>query len=1346
LRIVKNLLFVLIIVWGMLALAVRLATPFVADFREQIAALVSTHLGAPVTIDALESRWYGLGPLLELRGVTIGGSGEPLAIASVSLNLAPFDLLTGSTLDALRVTIEGMQLTLVREATGQLHLEGVGPIAREGATRGDAPPLPSHFRLVDTRVVWIDRKARKAPLHIDNVDVVLDRDGRQLEMRARLETASGMADLSAQLEGFLTTQAWGGETYLRVDGLDVARLFAQYLPANYGLNSMHLDLESWGSWRDAAPTESQGRLRLSDLRLNPRSEDAVPLDLAEASADYTVRRTPGGLRVGLKDLQLTLDEQPWPAGDLAFDLTPSSDGTRRIALATDYLRIQDLVRILQVRLPSAQLKKPLELLRPGGVIRDLKLVAEMAPERFNWRARAKFEGIEITPWGKAPGIDNLSGSLRGQQDHLVLQLDSRDASVRFSDLFRDPLELPRLSGRLDIQRHGDGWQISSDRLIADTPHILTHTRLRLEKQPQQPVFLDLQTDFSEGDAEFALRYYPTAIMSTALVAWLDSTIKSGRVPGGSALVHGSLGDFPFADTSNGVFQVVFDTQDLELDYRQGWPRLEQVAAHVKFHGNSLKIDLHRGRVFDSEVMETTARVDRLTPASPLRMRGRVIGPLHDILRTLRSKALRDDFGDIAAALRARGESDLRLDFAIPLSEQDRYELQGQLQFDEAELSLPDWGFTMSEVVGQLNFDLHSLSAQAIKARAMGSPVVVDVLPRPDGATRVRTQGRLKLDQIRRQLPTLPLQLATGEADFVIGVDIPAGGKRGKSPVMLSVNSDLQGLEIKLPSPFGKPVDGVRPLTVNLPMGGPSTAGALAYGNLLNGRFSADGTRIDVVLGGSEASLGADPGIRIGGRLGKIDLAAWREALSPLADAHGGESPPLHIDLHLDRLFADIVGIDDLILRASLEHDMWRGSLEAPNLVGTFVAPGSTGHRPVEVDLQHLNLQIPVGGDQFEATPVPDPKSGPDPATLPGLALSIADLQINQAHLGRLQLDAQRAPEGLRLTQLSLRGGQLELDSAGYWSRLGNGFETRMGGRAETSDLGDLLVDLGYSRQVENAGGNIEWLLQWPGNPAQFHRATQVGTVSLDVDAGRVVELDPGVTRVVGLLNLNALTRRLRLDFSDIYKKGYSFDSIKGDFSFVAGKATTDNLRVVGPSGRIDLGGSADLVARSLDQHVTVTPNLDATLPIAGTLAGGPIAGIAVLVAQTVMNEQVDSIYRFEYSLQGPWGHPEITQLDSGGTLSRILLQLKTGNSEPASQAADASLPAATATPPKTTDSQLPGKPVSQPTAHKEESSTTDGAPPKTEPSEPESQSALDHLLNVLKKSESHGAGLPGTSN
>ena len=1333
-RTLRKFLIGFVILWGLLALLVRSATPFIADYREQLAAQLSAYLGTPVTIGEINARWYGLRPLLEFGEVVLGGADERLHADRLTLDLSAKGLLFGSVLDALRVTIDGMQLTLVREPGGQVRLEGVGPLFEGGELM-----LPRHLHLVDTQVVWIDHRTNTPPLSIDDVTVVLARRDMRLRLRAILETESGNAELSASLDGYLASTQWRGETYLRIEGLDVARVFAPYIAPDYGLQDLDMDLESWTTWQDATPTHAQGQVEIRDLELRPpQLADSSALLVARAASRFTIDRDALGWRAGFRDLEIANGDGAWPRSDLAIGVANLPEGGSRMSASADYLRVQDVVDMLQVRLPWPRLREALGYFQPRGELHDLRLQADLGPDVADWRVSANFQGLSSSPADRSPGIDNLSGRLHMQADHLRLELASRDAILDFPRLFRDPLELRELSGRIDLLLDDAGWRLRTDRLVADSPHIATRTRLDLQAQHGQSPFVDLQTDFRDADAAFAKRYYPAGVLRKTLVEWLDHAIVSGRVVSGTALLHGSLDQFPFETSRNGIFQTTFATEDLVLDYRAGWPQIEQLDAQVRFHGNQLQIEADSGTIYDSRITGIGAHIERLNPPSAIRIQGQLEGPLQDVLRTLQEDALRDRFGQFAAALRGTGDSRLALDFSVPLTKNGDHALDGKLSFADARLSLPAWDLTLDKIQGDLNFDLDGLAATGIRGRALRAPVTLDVLPAADGATRIRTRGTFAVPNIARQLPAIPLQMAEGKAAFVVDVDVPSSRTAANDPILLTVSSDLGGIRIDLPEPFGKSSEASRAMAVRLPLGSDSATGRLDYAGEVSAAFSGDGRRVDLMFG-QTAEPQPDPGIRVGGRLRQLDVAAWRATLARLQAGDRQEPPPLTIDLEIGRLLADPLSIEQLHLRLARRAGIWWGAADSADLAGSFRFAQKLSESPLRIDLGRLHLRLPVADQDATESAPPDANSGPDPSDLPDVLLSISELHLNEAVLGRLDLAARREPEGLRITELSLRDGQVELSSSGLWSSAGGKITTSVQGEASTPGLGDLLVDLGYSRQLEEADSKLRFDLSWPGNPSQLHRTTLLGTLGLDIAVGRLVELDPGVTRVVGLLNLNALTRRLRLDFRDFYKKGYSFDSITGDFVFDAGEARTDNLSVLGPTGRIDLRGSADLIAGSLEQKVTVTPKLDATLPIAGALAGGPVAGVAVLMAQQVLTKQVDRITRFEYAVSGPWANPNIVPLDTGGTLSKIFRQMKRGarqlppgESDGEVQASGASAEGVRGTidpaadPRREVESEQPG---------------TESGPVAQD--ESKLARPLRGLMGLLKQGEPHGADLPG---
>jgi uncharacterized protein (TIGR02099 family) len=1333
LRILRTLLIGLVILWGLLALLVRTATPFMVEYRGQLASELSVQLGATVAIGDLKARWYGLHPLLEIYDVVVGRAGERLHIGRATVDVSAKEWLFGSLLDALRITIERMQLTLVREASGQVRLEGFGPLFEGSGLR-----LPRRLHLVDTQVVWIDRRANTPPVSIDDVDLVVVRRDSSLRLRGSLDSEAGRADLWARVHGSLTSTDWRGESYLRVDGLDVARFFAPYIPHSYGLRGMDLDLESWTDWQAAAPTHTQGRVEIRGLDLQPAPADGGPLRIARAAGQFTFDRDADGWRAGLHDLQLTTHGRPWPLGDLALAAAPLPAGGHRIRAAADYLRIQDVIDILEVRQPWPDLHEPLAALRPRGELHNLRLQAVLAPDRTDWRATTDFEGIAAEPSGRIPGFDRLRGRLHLQPDHLRLELASSDAIVHMPRLFREPLALQTLDGRVDLLLHDGGWRLHSHQIQADARDIATRTRIDLRVHTGRRPWIDLQTDFRDADAALVKRYFPAGILSEGLLRWLDRAFVSGRVRSGTALLHGPLQDFPFETSHTGIFRTAFAVDDMVLDYSPGWPPIEQLDAQVVFHGGQVTIEADSGKIYDSRITDTRAHIASLRPPNGIEIQGQIDGPLEDILQVLQEDALRQRFGKFAAAMRGAGETRLALNFIAPLSEDGPRSLDGKLHFDDATLALTDWDLVLDRVRGELDFTLDGLSAEGISGRALRAPVTLDVLSTSEGATRIRTQGTFTVPNIARHLPNLPLQTVGGKAAFVVDVDLPADRTVDDSAALLTVRSDLEGINIDLPAPIGKTAAESRSLTVSVPLGGHTATGTLDYAGELSAAFSGDAQRVDLAFGDS-ATLGPDRGIRVSGRLQQLDLSAWRNAIASLSIGERGDTPPLNVDLEIDRLLAEPLAIDRLKLRLARRAGIWWGAAEAPDIAGSFRFAQARPDTPMRVDLARLYLRVPVAEQGAPPMADTDTQRGPDPADLPGLTLGIADLRINQAELGRLNLVARRAPEGLRISELSLHDGQVALEGHGSWSSAGGSFSTHVQGEATTGGLGDLLVDLGYSRQVEGADGDFRFDLSWPGNPMQGRRPTLQGTLGLDIGAGRLVELDPGVTRVVGLLNLNALTRRLRLDFRDVYKKGYSFDRISGNFRFGNGEARTDDLSVLGPTGSIDLRGSADLIGGTLAQQVTVTPKLDATLPIAGALAGGPVAGVAVLMAQQVLTKQVDDITRFEYEVNGPWESPDIVQLDTGGTLSKIYKQMKRGAGPAPSGDEDIGVPTPNAPPEDSTARTAPALPpdereaVARPMAAGDPAGDAGSKIPRP----------LRGLMDLLEKGEPYGADLPG---
>ena len=119
-------------------------------------------------------------------------------------------------------------------------------------------------------------------------------------------------------------------------------------------------------------------------------------------------------------------------------------------------------------------------------------------------------------------------------------------------------------------------------------------------------------------------------------------------------------------------------------------------------------------------------------------------------------------------------------------------------------------------------------------------------------------------------------------------------------------------------------------------------------------------------------------------------------------------------------------------------------------------------------------------------------------------------------------------------------------------------------------------------------------------------------------------------------------RRIRLDFTDIYKSGVSFDEIDGHVKIVGGRLyIIDTLDIESPSSAFKVVGSTDLNTELLDMDMVVTLPIGKNLPWIAALVGGLPTAAIVYGAGKILEKQVDSISSVVYSLDGKWDNPRM---------------------------------------------------------------------------------------------------------
>jgi uncharacterized protein YhdP len=274
---------------------------------------------------------------------------------------------------------------------------------------------------------------------------------------------------------------------------------------------------------------------------------------------------------------------------------------------------------------------------------------------------------------------------------------------------------------------------------------------------------------------------------------------------------------------------------------------------------------------------------------------------------------------------------------------------------------------------------------------------------------------------------------------------------------------------------------------------------------------------------------------------------------------------------------------------------------------------------------------------------------------PWLDVSIDNLQIKDHPLGHVEFEAhnQVSPKGERFWQLNniqLTNSDVALKASAKWSP---GFDNGTKGTQSHIDVllnvvnsGRLLSRLGTPGVVREGAGTLKGQLSWKGSLINPDFESLTGSFTLDIEKGQFLKTDPGASRLLGVLNLQALPRRLTLDFRDLFGDGFAFDQFKGDVEVKDGTALTKNLVMKGVSGTVFLEGSANIGTETQDLRVVVVPEINAGTASLLYSTINPVVGLTSFLAQYVIRQPLIQANTRTFHINGSWSDPTVTKIET----------------------------------------------------------------------------------------------------
>jgi len=1131
--------------------------------------------------------------------------------------------------------------------------------ARQAALLDSGLTLHDVVRGETYRVESIDITAQNdGDDHRLSADLQLPEEfGQQLEVEINLrsDTRDGVLDLS-QTSGNISMSSQGVqvESWLelvpdrRIDLAGVADLKLNAEWSGEKLNDMALQLSSPAvdllrpGAQDA--TDIQADTRLESLEANLqwlRHENGWRAMVEDLSFSYL------GQSNELRNTEITIAEK---SGQRSWK---ASTAGRQIDLAA----LTVLLSHAQPFLPMDGWPEKLAEADPKGLFSDWSIVVDRGVDSGSLEGvpgitlQGELTDFRTSDQGELPEISGVTANFDIKNNRGSIKISGDDAYFRHAGSYSTPLQLESVDAVFDIEFNDSVKIVSSKALRVRDRGLDASAVFSLDLGDGTPQ-LQASADYSLDSAVGVTRYIPKGAVPSGVTDWLDSALLAGKVSDGVVAFEGNVNDFPFDETP-GMFEASMKVTGVELDYFDQWPAVENADGVLSFSKDSLNFDLDRGNY-----------------AGLLVRRG------NGYIKSLRRPIVyvrvdtRDQLSSLANALALTPQERRQAG--------EEFNVDGSLAFEGNRLVSELYKTSLHEVTGKLKFSHEGFNPSQLEAEFLGQPMIIEAHSSGRGSKRLSELVFAGTEQPRLIASAYKIPVVSqlrGSSSWYLNIEIPHdAAARSKRGIIVTGTSDLRGTVIDLPPPLAKKSGTRRRLIVSTAIrAGEPRLWTVRLGNDISAliKVEADGGSVNQMLvhfGNSPASPSdMREGFRFTGTPSQLPVDQWFDSFNAIlaeikgfsADGPGTENnllPQVSASLKTPRLRAGntfhgpatvITNSDGKFINTVFENRAVRGSVRVPRDEGPYLI------RIANLDKSVIDS---LGDPPTEQVERGGKKALPDPRDVPPLNIHLARVQWDKILIEDLVIRTEPDRAGLAVTTFGFAQDDAQLSGEGFWHwvdpqsvnpLLKDSQVSGLDLQLRTGNAGRALAKLGLGGTMAEGRGTVDIAVGWSGQIYKVSPDVVDGIVDVKLRRGRLLSVDPGAARIIGLFSLQSIPRRLSLDFSDLVDDGLNYDTISGRMRLSKGIASSELFQLRGPIGVIDITGTTDLVAQTYDQKIVVLPSLSGALPIIGLISAGATAGIGALLAGPILQGlgiDLDRLGLRTYTLKGGWTAPEIRQV------------------------------------------------------------------------------------------------------
>ena len=1274
-------LTVLLLVAAYISLG-RVILPRLTHYQQPIEAWLSKHLDAEISTGRIAGYWHNFGPGILLQDVKISGN----MTKKPSLHLGQVEALLDipGSLQHLRpvfsfIKITDSDLPLQRDEQGHWTLAGLAfgadnkkPGALDELLKTLVLQRKILLRDIQLQVIVTEDVVRKIIIESGKLQCTGSRCAAQTELQFKTANGPSRARLMANISNSRKTEQLDIEAYAELEPI----ILEDWLPLAGGglpLEVPHGEVGGrvWLNIEKGVIHRVQGDLQFSELQLLAKGQQLQAVENL-SSQFYWLNRgetQKGDWTLMLKEFGFEWGEWIFGPTQLHLDLL-SRGASRELRLAADSIDLGFAVSgLMAMENMPQKTKTMLQQLNPRGELSQVQLsyrIPAKNEQEYLHEPRFEFESklksAAVSAWKHIPEAAGVTGYLDVTPGGGQLVFASEDLKIHFPQLYSRNWSFSQASGLIRWHNEGRSLWLNGSNIRLETGTTIANGQFSLSRPdssaPSQiEPRLDIKIDVQNSSAQDALSFIPDRKLNPGLISWLNGGLQAGIVNDATFIYSGSiLKGAPMAQKA-----ILLDARahQLDLNYHKEWPALSQVNARIFLSGQNFLVESDRATLMGSQIKKMIARYGSTT--NTLQVEATLEGPLRDLLRTMQETPIRAKLFDLVDDFKLSGDMGLELGLELPLNDLSLSQVEAAISMQNSHFAIPSLNLVFENASAKMNYSTqHGLSGSGIAGQFLGEPFTATISSQqkepnlnPHG-TEITVHGTINSDSLRQWQKAPIFSRLQGSTPYQVQVNLGAGRDH------ILINADLSGMQVLLPAPYGKEPQETVPLELEMELT-PTPLHRLQYGDLIRYLLKFDGqnyTDGQIKLGGEPPVFTEGQGISMVGKTSQLDYNQWDTLIQELGQQAGmltttepddqsavtekqSSSKPAidylkQVKLNVHRFYFNGQELQDLSLKIDQSDESWMVNLRSPVIKGVLKLPKDPAILPL-AEIEYLRL--PESTDEGL-----DALSAVVPQQLMAMDIQVAEFKINDEDYGSWKFQLRPTNTGATVSELVAQLRALRISGDLDWRFQDDLHSSRFQGEVKTKTIDKAVQAWGYSPTIKAQSSNIKGDVAWAGSPAEFSPDKLKGELKWHSKKGKLVELE-GVTdilRVFGIINFNSLARRLRLDFSDLFQKGYSFDNIRGVFELDKGLVKIkESLVIDGPSAKFKIDGTTNMNSKTLDQELVVVLPLSENIPIAAAIAGVPQVGIPLYILHKAFGNIFERFTSAHYLIKGDWDNPKI---------------------------------------------------------------------------------------------------------